>query len=461
MERVLFAVSDLRSFATRIRPVLGDGSTLLICSHVAQLLLRIGSSLIVTRLLSPEAYGVIGIITSISYILVMISDMGLRAYIIRHEHGGDELLQSVWTVRLLRNVAIFAIMFVGAGVFAELYKAPEISLAIRICAAPFLIDACSSLAGATTERNRGVVRLTIVEFTRFLMVTVTTIIAAYFLRNYWAIVIGMFVNSIVGVIASYTVLKGPPVRFRLEGDHVRDLWRFWRIIIPSSIITLVLTQTNTVIMARFFPMDELGKFSIATTLSAAVMGVSTEYVMRVFFPRFAEANRSSTEQAKEIYYSCRRMVMLFFAFGIGGLIGGGELLIRILYNEEYLGTGIYLSLLCLTPLARLISLPAEQAIITRGFIRVALNANVLRLGWIAVAGPIAYIGIGPLALIAVFCLAETAALPYFLWHLKRYDLLDLREESYLIGAMLVGAAIGYVCYMASEALIASGALPNF
>lgn len=457
----MFAASNFRSIAMRVRPVLGDGSTLLICSHVAQLLLRIVSSMIVTRLLSPDAYGVIGIVTSISYILIMVSDMGLRAYIIRHEHAGDELLQSVWTVRFIRNVVIFAIMFIGAGFFASLYNAPNIALAIRVCAAPFLIDACSSLAGITTERRRGVVRLTVIEFSRFLLVTASTIIAAYFLRNYWAIVLSMFVGSLFSLIVSYTLLKGPPVRFRLEAEHVRDLWSFWRIIIPSSIITLILTQTNTIVMARFFPLEELGKFTIALTLSSAVLGVSSEYVMRVFFPRFAEANRIAVENSKRLYYSARRSVMLFFAFGIGGLIGGGELLIRILYNDEYLGTGVYLSLLCLAPLARLSTMSAEQAIITRGFIGVALNANMIRLAWIAIAGPLAYIYAGPLALIAAFCLAEVAAIPYFFWHLKRFDLLKIREELFLAAAMLAGAAIGYACYATAESLIASGAIPKF
>ncbi len=457
----MFAVSEIRSVAARIRPALGDGSSLLIASHFLQLLLRVGSSMIVTRLLSPEAYGVIGIVSSVSYILVMISDMGLRAYIIRHEHGGDELMQSVWTVRLMRNMVIFSIMFVGAGVFADIYKAPEIATAIRICAFPFIIEAFSSLAYQTTERNRGVVRLTVLEFIRFLLVTITTIVAAFILRSYWAIIVAMFVNAFFSFFSSYFLLKGPPVRFRLDPAHIRDLWGFWRIIIPSSVITLILTQTNTVVMARFFPLEELGKFTIATTLSAAVVSVSGEYVIRVFFPRFAEANRSSADLAKGIYYTARRPVTLFFAFGIGGLIGGGELLVRILYNAEYLGAGFYLSLLCLAPLVRLSTLPAEQAIITKGFVKVALVSNAVRLAWIALAGPLVYFNFGPLALIAVFCLAEAAAAPYYLWKLKQYDLLNLREEFFIIIAMLVGAAIGYGCYASVEAMIAAGTLPDF
>jgi len=88
-------------------------------------------------------------------------------------------------------------------------------------------------------------------------------------------------------------------------------------------------------------------------------------------------------------------------------------------------------------------------------------SNAVRLAWIAVAGPVAYFNFGPLALIAVFCLSEAAAAPYFLWKLKQYDLLNLREEFFIIAAMLIGAAIGYGCYASIEAMIAAGTLPDF
>lgn len=461
MEQDLSAVSRVRALAVRIRPALGDGSQVLIASHVTQMALRVGSSLIVTRLLSPDAYGVIGIIMSVAYILNMVSDMGLRAYVTRHKDGGDEAMQTVWTVRLIRNSIIFAIMFLGAGFFAELYKAPEVALAMRVCALPFLFDGFASLSVNMTERNRGVLRLTAVDFTKFLVITLTTITAAYFLRSYWAIVIAMVTGSLFGLAASYLLLKGPPVRFRLDPAHAKDLWRFWRIIIPSSIITILMTQTNVVVMARYFPISELGKFTIASTLATAVTSLVSEYIMRVFFPRFAQANREKPESAREVYYAAKRFNILLFAFGIGGLIGGGGLLVRILYNEHYLGAGLYLSLLCLIPLARLSAFPAEQAVIAKGFVRASLMANAVRLAWIAVAGPPAYLLGGPLALVAVFCLAETAALPYLLWQLKRFGLLRLQEEGLILAAALAGAIMGFASYASVEALIAAGTIPSF
>lgn len=455
------AVSSYRAFAARIRPALGDGAQVLIASHVARMALRVGSSLIVTRLLAPEAYGVIGIVNSIAYILNMVSDMGLRAYVIRHENAGDEAMQTVWTVRLIRNAILFAIMFFGAGVFADLYNSPEVALAIRVCAFPFLLDGLGSLSINLTERNRGVIRLTAIDFTKFLVMTFTTIVAAYFLRSYWAIVIAMLVSSAFGLIASYALLKGPPIRFRLDPDHVRDLWKFWRIIIPASIVTIVMVQANTVVIARYFPIAELGKFTIASTLAMAAGALISEYVVRVFMPRFAEANRENPETAKDVYYDAKRNIVLLFAFGVGGLLGGGELLVRILYNEQYLGAGLYLSLLALRPLGQICGAPAQQAVVTKGFIRVALHANVIRLCWIVLAGFPAYALAGPLALVAVLCLAELSAVPYLFWQLKRFGLLRLREEALIFGAAAAGAGVGFACYAGVEALLAAGIIPNF
>ena len=455
------AVSSLEALRARIRPALGDGSQVLVASHVLQMVLRMASSLIVTRLLVPEAYGVVAIVTSITYILTLISDMGLRAYIVRHENAGVEAIQTVWSVRLIRNTVLFAIMFFGAPIFAEAYKAPDITLAIRVCAFPFLIEGATSLANNLNERSRRVVKLTVFDFSKFLVMTLTTIIAAFFLRSYWAVVISTYAGALYLMVASYTIFKGPPIRFRLQAEHVRDLWKFWRIVVPASIITIIMTQSNTVVMARFFPREEVGKFMIASTLSGAVYVLTNEYVMRVFYPHFAELNRKSNEAARAFYYAGKRNIALFFAFGIGGLIGGGELLIRILYNQDYLGAGTYLSMLCLIPLAQLFGFPGEQAIIAKGFVRVSLIANILRLGWIIVAAPAAYLLSGPLALVLVMCLAQAAALPYIWWKLKGYGLLRGREEALILLVACVGAAVGYGCHAASEALIAAGVLPNF
>ncbi len=461
MEPGLSAVPDPIRLVSRVRPYLGDGSSLLIILQVATNTLRLGSNLILTRLLVPEAFGVVAIVSSIWYVLVMLSDLGLRAYITRHPTASDELVQTVWTIRFIRNIVLAAIMFVGASFFAGLYSAPEVSPAIRVASIFILIEGITSLAFLTSERERRVVRLTLIDFSKFLFTSVVTIIAAYFLRNFWAIIISMFVSSVFTLVVSYTLVKGPPVRFRLHREHVLDLWRFCRIVIPSSMISIVLTQTDKFFLAKFFPLAELGKYMLASALAMTIFTVIGEYVMRVFYPRFAQANREAPEKAVDVFYASRRQIMLLLAFGAGGVIGGAELIIRILFNDNYLGAGFYLAILCLQPLARLSSAPAEQALVAMGFIRITLIANILRLVWVLVAAPIAYFQIGPLAVIVVMSLTEVVMLPFFWWQLHRRGLLKVSEELFIFGAAAVGYLIGFVVNWAAHAAIAAGLIPAF
>lgn len=461
MERVLSVLIDFRAYYNRVRPALGDGSSFLIGAHVTQTFLRFASNLVLTRLLAPEDYGVVGIMISVAYILQLVSDMGLRTYVIRHEHARDELLQSVWTIRLIRNLIISVIMFFGAGFMASLYDAPQVTMAIRVYSFIFILEALTSMSPYVTERARGVIRMTVVEFARFLLTTISAIIAAYFLRNYWAIVWSMFVGQFFMLFAAYFFLEGPPIRLRLEKEHFKDLWNYWRIIIPASLITIVLSQTNTFVMANYFPISELGKFALAMTIATAVVTLTQEFVVRVFFPAFAEANRKAPETAAAVFYDARRWVTMLLAFGLGGLIGGAELLVRILFNDLYLGAGVYLALLCIKPLALLATFPAEQAIIAKGFIKISLISNVLRFIWILIAGPIAYLQYGPFAVVVVLCLADAAVIPFFWLQQRRFGLLKVREELIIPVCALAGGAIGYACYSVVETLIAAGRIPSF
>lgn len=461
MEPDLSVAFDPQRFVARIRPALGDGTSTLIGLYVLTAFIRFGSNLIVSRLFAPEAYGAIGIIMSISYVLTMVSDLGLRAYVTRHPTAEAKLLQTVWTLRLIRNLVLAGVMFFGASGLAGLYSAPEIATGIRVAAALFLLDGLASLSLFTCERERRIIRLSVVEFVRTLFMTVVTIIAAYFLRTYWAVIISMFAASVYSIVASYRFLPGPPMRLRLNINEAADLWRFSRIIIPASIISIILTQTDKFFLANFFPLSELGKFMLASTIAVTMQGLIAQYVMRVSFPRIAQVMRENPDDAPKMFYSSRRRFMLVMAFCIGGVIGGGELVTQILFNDQYRGAGFYLSIVCLQPLFRLMTAPAQQALIAKGFIRAALTANLVRLAWVFAAGSIAFFQFGPLGVVVVMSLAEAATVPFFWWRQRRFDLFNIKDELMAYGAAGVGAALGLAAQTAAAALVAAGYLPAF
>src|SRR5262245_38002201 len=77
-------------------------------AHIAETLIRLATSLIMTRMLFPEAFGLMAFLLTILIGLSFISDLGVHLIVIRDEAGEDEgFLRCAWTVQLVRGFMVW------------------------------------------------------------------------------------------------------------------------------------------------------------------------------------------------------------------------------------------------------------------------------------------------------------------------------------------------------------------
>lgn len=123
-------------------------------TFAASAVLKLGSSLALTRLLRPDAYGIIAILMSINVILTMIADIGTTVSIVRSKEGDDpRFLNTAWTLKFLRSLINGSIVLVGAPVIASLYHAPEMTTPIRVFSIWFFIDGFESISFPLAVRS--------------------------------------------------------------------------------------------------------------------------------------------------------------------------------------------------------------------------------------------------------------------------------------------------------------------
>lgn len=454
--KALSSPADLRKAIAR------NSLAVLIGALAAANVLRIGSNLILTRLLAPEAFGVIGVITAISVILAMLTDMGFAPFVIRSPRGNESrFLNVIWTVRLFRSALLTVLMIVLAGPLALAFGKAELETPIRASSLLFLIEGVRALSLTTAIRERRVSFVSVIEFVVTVIQMAATLGAALVLKSYWAIIVGMYVGAATNVIFSYALFPGFAHRLAFDREIGKELWAFSRFVIVSSIITVILGQADKVFIGRTLSLDALGLYMLAVSLANAGQQLVLTYVGRVLLPAYAEAARQARESLAAIYYSARWRMTLVLAFLLGGGAGGGHLLARILFDERYLGAGIFISLLCLSPLFQLATRPAEQALVALGKVRSTVEANLVRLVWIALAAPAGFHFFGIIGLVAAFALIEAAAAPYWWARLRKEGLFNWVEEMTPMAAAALGAAIAIVFDRLTDYLIAAGMLPNF
>ena len=429
----------------RLRGLIGRDTNVVIASVIVTNLLRAISTVILTRLLVPEIFGMSGIIGAISFAAAMASDLGFQAFVVRHQDGDKpEFLDTVWTIAVIRAAVLTTTLAVLATPIANILAKPELAPLIALSSLSFVIEGLASLTLLTAIRNRQLIRLSLSELSVLAVQIVVGIVLAYLWRDIWALLVALLISSVLKTALSYIIFSGARRRFAFDRGYARDLWHFARYVTGSSIITLILLQSDKLVLARLMPLEDFGLYILAGNLVAAPLAFTTAYASRVLYPAYAQLWRDGVDDLCRQFYAKRWGPSLLYSFAAGGLIGSAPLVISILYDPRYAGAGLYLQLLALNPFFALASNSANEALTATGRIEATLQASISKLVWLAIAAPIGFVFGGEIGLVAAVGLMEVPALLVKWIQMHRAGLLRLGYEMLFLSAGAAGTLIGAV-----------------
>ena len=435
--------------ASRLR--ISQTSAVALSSVVANLL-RIVSTVCLTRLLAPEVYGITGIIMSVFYMINMVTDIGLQAYVVRHQQSDDpEFLSSIWTIHAVRGFALAAIGMALAWPLSFALAKPQLALPLLVASLVLIIDGQVTLHQFRGLRDGRVQRYSLIDLISAASQTLSAIALAFVFRNVWAIVASMFVASTIKVWAGYTLFPGSRLRFRMDRGIAADLWKFSQVIAVSSALTLVIGQVDKLVLARILPLSQFGIYVIAASLAAAPIAFAANYAAAIVYPAAAVATRDGSSIA-DAYYRCWGRFFYLYAFGGGALIGVADLIIRILYDPRYLPAAHYLSILAVGTALQMTTRSMESVQVASGRQRVALEFNVLRVACLVAAGLFALARTEPMVLVFTIGLLEIPVYFFGLFRMAQLHQVRWGRELTLGATIAAGLAAGYAANMAALAL---------
>ena len=434
----------LTRFRRRLMQLALGGTASIVAAAVVSNILRIVSSITLTRLLDAQAFGVVGIITSVATIFALISDIGVQPFVIRHALGADRgFLDEIWTLRLIRSFILGLCMVIASGPIAILLGKPEFALVLAVWSVSFLIDGLSSMSFATAVREHQLWRLTGLELVAAAFQLVAAISFALILRSYWALIFAMICSSMLKCVLSYALFPRAKRRIALNRARALELWTFSRFIAPSSLMTLLIMQTDKVVLARFMTLAAYGIYAVAATLSAAAPALASNYGRRVLYPAFAAIARTAPETLRETFYRKRRWPNLLYMAANGAIAGGASLIVTILYDSRYQPVAIYLRLLTISSALALANISAEEMLIATGRLRATLHANIVRMGVLIVGICLVFATGRSILLVAAFGAMELVAMLSYWWSMRRAGLFMLREEVWGLAVACLAAGLAY------------------
>ena len=433
----------ISSAASSLRAKLSGETGIVASTVIAQNLLRLLSSVIMTRLLTAEAFGVIGIITSVVVTVGLLSDIGINAFIMRHKGAENrDFINELWTLRLIRSIFLTVVVILASHPVANFLDKPELQSAIAFSALTFAIDGLDSLGFILALRGRQQKKISQLDLSTHIINMALMIVLAITLKSFWAILIGNLVGQIVRLCLTYYMFPNVRHQWRFSRVRMQELWKFSKFITGSTILTLIISQADKVVLAKVFPLQTFGLYMVAAGLAMVPAGFAGQYIDRILLPRYSEIARNNPQNLHHEYYAQRIKMHLLYAAAIGLLAGCAPLTIEILYDPRYQDAAFYFQILLLVSFFSFGNIAANYVMIVTGNSFFTLASNIVRLIFLCVVGFFAFRSYGPIGLIATVATVELVAQIYAWIMLRKHGLLSFQWELAIIGVGLAAFAMG-------------------
>jgi lipopolysaccharide exporter len=425
-----------------------EAGAMLFAFTAAMLVLRLGGNIALTRLLDPHAFGVVGVILSVMIVLAMISDLGFFDFVIRHKKGGDRrFLDVIWTIRLAQSGLQSLAMLLGATSIALFLGKPDLALPIALTAPLFVLHALCPMTLLLAQREGRVRATAAVELIALAIATAVNLAFSFVLADYRALIVGLYAGALARPILTLLIVRGGS-RLGWDRGLAREFFGFSRWILPSTLVMLLISQSDKFLFARLFTVADFGVYMLPVNLALALQPFGRNYVERYFFPLVARAWNEAPETLAGIFYPARRRFYLLLFGGLGFGIGFAPALFAIMFDHRYEYGWIYLSILVLRNAFEIDSFTNVQTVMAMGRASPTLHSNLVRLGLFALAVAILFRPLGPIALPLALTVAEFGALSYTIALLRRAGLFSVREHgayyAVMLAAVVPGAAISLI-----------------
>jgi O-antigen/teichoic acid export membrane protein len=407
-------------------------------SQLVSLTIRLGSTLVLTRLLAPEAYGIIGSAMAILTTLEWLSDLGVQPALVRHPQGDQRpFLDTGWLIGVGRGAGLSLAAAGLAWPLAAFYNQPELLGVLLVMALRPALMALRSPDMPLLKRRLDYRALFIDETAQTLLGTAASLGFACLWPSAWAIVAGTLAGAAAGVVASYLLCPRRPA-FSWDPSAARAVRSLGGQVFLNTLVMALWLNADRLLGLRFVAPAEMGLYMVAWNLASAVEALLTRscdvhYSMLCRLPG-AEEQHAWHERV------CSRTAWLAMPL-LALAVVAAPIAVRIVYDVRYRGAGVVFSVLLARLMIRTLGQVQFQYLMARARVNLATYAYGVALAVQAICLVPLIVAYGAVGM-AVCALLSTVALTGFqTWLLARESGGGWRHLGVALGWTAVGLGV--------------------
>jgi len=298
-------------------------------------LLQFVRIIILARLLFPEDFGLFGLATLAMSFTEVFFHLGFSQAFVHRKDNEENYLNTIWTFNVIRFTFLSLILyFVIAPLSGSFFGSQEMVILAKFLSLSLFITGLENISILLMKKK--------MEFNRFFNYSVINtfleiglvIILAFYLRNVWALAIGLVGRSFISTTMSYMIHEYRP-RFSFDWQAARELFKFGKWIGLASIISFLAKQGDYLIVGKLLDPHSLGLYQVAFALGTLVTTEVSKVLESLLFPLFSKI-RHDSEYLKRAFTKLFRMIFSIIIPASFGLYILAEEVITFFYGEKWL-----------------------------------------------------------------------------------------------------------------------------
>lgn len=302
--------------------------------------------LVLARLLSPEEYGLIGIVTIFTTILAGFVDSGFSNSLIRKKEVSNEDYNTLFSFNLIVSIVLFVLLYVASPIIARFFARPQLVSLTRVSGLLLIFQSLSIVQYTLLSRRVDFKTKTKASVISAIMSGVIGILMAFTGFGVWSLVAQLLSRQLTYSVCLWILNKWCP-KLKINIESFKYMWGFgWKLML-SSFLDRVWQQLYQTVVGKYYSPASLGQYTRSKEYASIFSSNFTSIVQRVSYPVLSQI-QDNKERMIGVYRRVIKVTMFGTAITMTFMGAVSEPLLYCLIGPRWHDAATYLPLICIS-----------------------------------------------------------------------------------------------------------------
>lgn len=338
------------------------GALLSVAMRWTDRLIGLISTLILARLLAPEDFGIIAMASLVIGLLGVLLDLGVNVALIQNPQATQAHYDTAWTLRLIQSGITAALILLGAPLAGEYFGDARVIPVMQALSATIVIAGLENIGVVQFQKHMQFGHDFRFMFAKRIAGFVATMLAAWVMQSYWALVVGTFAGRTLGTLISYRMHAMRP---HLSFEKLKEIFSVSQWLLIHSSGQYLDANLHKILVGRRTDSAVLGGYTLADEISAMPSTELLAPINRALFPAFVAARDNLAELKRLFLLAQGIQTLVGIPAGVGLAMVASEA-VAVLLGEKWMPAVPFVQVLALVGAIQAITTSGGYVLITLG-----------------------------------------------------------------------------------------------